>query len=330
MTVIERIRELKTAQAYLLTSQINVLYASGFTGDSSEFLITGAGAVFFTDSRYTLQAERQLNGLAQVITTSGKDRSSAIKSALTGIKTLAIEKTDVSMQRYGEFETDFDVESYVDISDALLTMRAVKTEEEVRKIEIAARASEKALTELLQCVRPGISELDIRAELVYQINRQGMESAFDPIVAGGENSALPHAQPGAYKLRRGDMLTLDFGCRYEGYCSDMTRTFGIGQVDGELKRIYDVVKRAQQRALDVSQAEQRDEATHKAEIINIGEYLNRKYIAEQFVNIVTIHERTQPNTNSTIDVVANFAEESNQSNENSDINYKAHNIHKHK
>ncbi len=101
-------------------------------------------------------------------------------------------------------------------------------------------------------IQAGISELDVRAELVYQINRQGMDSAFAPIVAAGLNSAIPHATVSGNVLKPGDFLTLDFGCKYNGYCSDITRTFGIGDIDAKLKKIYDIVKIAQQNAMDVA------------------------------------------------------------------------------
>ncbi len=257
--VFEKIRKLDSAQGYLLTSKENVMYACGFTGDSSELLLSEAGAYFFTDSRYTLQAVRDMGKSAEIVTTSGADRDAAIGNVLKKecVRMLALEKEDISLSRFEGFRDVFCVEEYVDISPDMLQMRSVKTDEEIEKIEAAMRAGESALKELIPYIRPGVSELDIRAELLYHINKLGMDSAFEPIVAAGENSALPHAIPSANILKNGDLLTLDFGCKYMGYCSDMTRTFGIGNIDGELKKIYDIVKEAHERALAVSLGEEK-------------------------------------------------------------------------
>lgn len=246
----EKIRALDAADAYFITSEVNVRYASGFTGDSSELLLAKGGAYFFTDSRYTLQAKEELPPGTHIIKTGRDAREAEIAAVLreNGIKSLGIERANVTLDKFSAYESAFGAVEYVDISGGLLHIRMVKDEGEIEKISKAARASEQALESLLPLVKPGISELDIKAELLYRMHMLQMESAFDPIVAGGVNSAKPHARPSSYKLKAGDFLTIDFGCKYEGYCSDMTRTFGIGNIDAELKTIYDIVKIAHEKA----------------------------------------------------------------------------------
>jgi Xaa-Pro aminopeptidase len=249
---IGKIRELGAARAYLLTSVENVRYVTGFTGDSSELLITEAGAYLFTDARYTEQAERDVDGAVEVVTTTAPERLRLIAKAMGRADRLALEREDVTLARFDGFSGVFGAGEYPDISAALLGMRAVKTESELALIRRAAAGNDVVLDEMTGRIHIGMSEMDVRAELLYQINRQGMESAFAPIVAAGLNSALPHATVTDYRLAGGDLLTLDFGCKYKGYCSDITRTFGLGNVDGERKNIYDIVKAAQQSALDAA------------------------------------------------------------------------------
>ncbi|MGI6152406.1 MAG: aminopeptidase P family protein [Christensenellaceae bacterium] len=246
-----KVRELGLAQAYLITSEVNVSYVSGFMGDSSQLLITENEAYLFTDSRYTLEARAETEGV-EVVTTGAKERNESIAKALSEerVKTLAIEKENVTIAGFAEYDEAFRMEEYVDISGALTDIRAVKQPFELERILKAAKACEVVLDGLLPIIKPGMTELELRAELLYLIHKQGMDSAFAPIVASGENSALPHARPSGRKLQKGDLLTLDFGCKYEGYCSDITRTFGIGNIDGRKKTIYDIVKAAQQKACD--------------------------------------------------------------------------------
>lgn len=251
-TVIEKIRKLNTADAYLLTSAENVAYATDFSGDSSQVLITPEQAWFFTDDRFVEMAREEVGAVAQVICTGGEDRLSSIKKCLGANRTLGIEQGNVTVKEFHGMERTFGSLRYVDISEAMLVLRMVKTDEEIKKVRTAAKASETALRELLPYIKPEVTELDIRAELEYRMKKQGMDLAFPTIAAAGKNSAVPHATPSAYKISNGDLLTLDFGCRFEGYCSDITRTFGIGNIDGELKKIYDIVNEAQKRALDIA------------------------------------------------------------------------------
>lgn len=247
--IIQRIRQLGKADAYLISSVQNVAYATDFTGDCSQLLITLKGAYFFTDFRYAEQAANEVND-AEIVVTGGGDRLLKMNEYLSDDKIgrLGIEKEDVTLKVFEGYQNTFGDYNYADITNDLLLMRMIKMPGELEKIKKAARANEIALSETLPLIKPGISELDIRAELEYRMLRQGMDLAFPTIVAAGLNSALPHATPSAYQLKAGDLLTIDFGCRYQGYCSDMTRTFGIGNIDGERKKIYDIVKNAQEAA----------------------------------------------------------------------------------
>ncbi len=271
MKVVQKIREWNTAEAYLLTSVENVAYVSGFSGDSSQVLILPEEVFFFTDARFVEMARREIGDRAQVICTGSQERLPEIAKRLNEIAILGIEQGNVTVKEFYALKRDLDISEYVDISDKMFLERMINTKEEIEKICFAAKANEIALHELLPYIKPGISELDIRAELEYRMKKQGMDLAFPTIAAGGKNSAIPHATPSSYRIKNGDLLTLDFGCRFNGYCSDITRTFGIGNIDGESKKIYDIVNEAQKRAVC--------EAQIGADTLHVDETA-RNYIAE--------------------------------------------------
>lgn len=135
---------------------------------------------------------------------------------------------------------------FMDSSNLLGTIRAVKHQEEITHMKKAARIAEQALETLLPTIKPGLTEKEIAGELIVQLLRAGSdpELPFEPIVASGPNSALPHAAPTSRKLREGDLLLFDWGARSSGYISDITRTFAVGEVDPRLKDLYRAVLEA--------------------------------------------------------------------------------------
>ena len=122
---------------------------------------------------------------------------------------------------------------------------AVKTPAEIKKLRTAAQYTQKILEEVVPLIRPGVSEIEIAEEIASKMSVLGLAPAFDTIVASGENGAQPHAVPSERKFISGDMITIDLGCMYEGYCGDMTRTFALENVSDDFKNIYEIVKNAQ-------------------------------------------------------------------------------------
>ena len=132
------------------------------------------------------------------------------------------------------------------------SLRLWKTDEEVNHIRNAASLTDKGFQHILSYIRPGVSEIEIALELEFFLRENGSEGlAFPIIAASGKNGALPHAEPGNKKLKQGEFITLDFGCRVSGYCSDMTRTVALGEPESQLREIYDITLEAQQKALEV-------------------------------------------------------------------------------
>jgi Xaa-Pro aminopeptidase len=142
-----------------------------------------------------------------------------------------------------------DADNIVDISGAIEAQRIVKDDSELALIERGARHNDALFAHLCRLIQSGMTEMDIKAEIVYYMNKNGADIAFAPIVASGPNSSLPHATPTNRKIQPGDFVTMDYGCRFDGYCSDFTRTVGILDIDKEQQKVYDVVKCAGDIAL---------------------------------------------------------------------------------
>ena len=137
------------------------------------------------------------------------------------------------------------------LNDVLMKPRQIKTPEEIELLRQAEHIGDLAFEDILGILKPGMTELEVAAELEYSMKKHGAEGfSFDTIAASGKNSSMPHAIPSEKKLENGDFLTMDFGCIYKGYCSDMTRTVCIGKASDEQKKIYNIVLSAQLAVLE--------------------------------------------------------------------------------
>lgn len=238
-------------EAALITGEVNIRYYSGFTSSDGVFLVTQKGAYLVTDFRYTIQAKAQTKGCCEVIEASYTEQFNRIREFLTadGCKRAAFEQDEMTVGLFKNYEA-MPVE-WVPFGEEISLPRMIKSSEEVESLQKAQRIADQSFLEWLGRIGPGMTEREAVAELNYVCMKNGSEGAsFDPIVAGGENGAMPHAVPGERKLKKGELVVTDFGCMIDGYHSDMTRTFAIGNVDGQCKEIYEIVKATQQLALD--------------------------------------------------------------------------------
>jgi Xaa-Pro aminopeptidase len=243
----------KGIDAALIITDENIRYYSGFSGMSSELLVTPEQNYLFTDFRYTEQAEAETD--FTVIETKGPARHAAIfEQAKRSGKKLGLDLSGVSYTSYKALLQHIDETDIVDISNVIEAQRAIKDEEELALIAKGARHNDALFSHLCKLIRAGMTEMDIKAEIVYYMNKNGAEIAFAPIVASGPNSSLPHATPTNRKIAPGDFVTMDYGCRFGGYCSDFTRTVGILDIDKEQQKVYDIVKCAGDMALEMLKA----------------------------------------------------------------------------
>jgi len=242
------------ADAALITSVENVSYYSRFSGNSSQLLITESEKYFFTDFRYTEQAEAETD--FTVVETKATMRVQTIfeYASKHGVTKIGIDLSDVSYTAYKAYLKFIAEENIVDLSADVAKQRTIKDADEIALIAKGAHHNDLLLDHMCKMLKPGMSEMDIRAELIYYMNKNGADIAFAPIVASGPNSSLPHATPTDRKIQPGDFLTMDYGCRFGGYCSDFTRTVAISHMDKEQQKGYDIVKRAGDMALEALSA----------------------------------------------------------------------------
>ncbi len=254
----ERIKKLRekldqeNLDLLLVTSLTNIRYLCGFTGSNGVLLVSKDNAIFLTDFRYKEQVKKEVKG-AEI-----KIAQRELFSTLTDIDLLkgkrikaGFEEKYLSFQLYQRLKTLLPQVLWVPTENLVESLLVIKDQEEIKRIKKAAEISAKAFDEILPFFRPGTKESDIAAELEYRIKRNGGEgSAFEPIVASGLRSAMPHARASSKMLRKGEFVTLDFGALYEGYVCDITRTLVLGNATSRQKKIYDLVLKAQSKAID--------------------------------------------------------------------------------
>ena len=242
--------------AILLTSEANCYYATGFMGEGIA-LVTRRGSWYFTDSRYTEAADKAI-GNAAVIREVSREKpfSVLINEALAeaGAEKAGFEEQRMTVAEHAVYSEKLHC-TLTPASSLMTELRGSKDEEELSCMTAAQRIAEGALEQILKEIRPGMTEKEIAARLNYLMVSAGAEkTAFDTIVASGPNGSMPHAVPGMRKVREGDFITMDFGCVYKGYCSDMTRTVALGRPSDEMRNVYDIVLQAQLAGIAAAKA----------------------------------------------------------------------------
>lgn len=243
---------LKMSDAVMLTSPHNLRYFSGFKGGEGVCVIGKAFAYLFVDSRYTIQAKLEAPDF-NVIEFGGGKLLDEILSVLNirHIKTLAFEDADMSVASFERYKDKFDGISFIGKSKEINLQRMIKTQDEIDFIRKAEHIGDIAFNNVLPLIKSGVAEIEIAAELEYQMRKNGADGiAFETIVVSGAKSGMPHGKPDGKKLEVGDFVTMDFGCTASGYCSDMTRTVVIGKANEEQVKIYNTVLSAQLAALN--------------------------------------------------------------------------------
>ncbi|KUP34261.1 Xaa-Pro dipeptidase [Bacillus halotolerans] len=230
----------------LITSSINLRYMTGFTGSAGLAVISGDRAAFITDFRYTEQAKVQLKGFEIIEHGGSLIQTTADTIEKFGIKRLGFEQNSMTYGTYASYNAIISEAELVPVAESVEKLRLIKSNEEIKILEEAAKIADDAFSHILTFMKPGISEIAVANELEFYMRSQGADSSsFDMIVASGLRSSLPHGVASDKLIESGDLVTLDFGAYYKGYCSDITRTVAVGQPSDQLKEIYQVVFDAQ-------------------------------------------------------------------------------------
>jgi Xaa-Pro aminopeptidase len=245
----------KGLDAILVLGIVNIHYFCGFSGSDGALIITPYSVIFLTDSRYTSQAQTEV--VADDVR-EYREKVSGLQQSLSGMGVSAIgfESKVVSVHFFEQLKSGYNAIQFQPVDDELIGIRQVKDQGEIEKLEAAAQLNLQVFEEVLPQIQPGVTEREIALQLEFAFRRLGgEEKAFDFIVASGERGALPHGVASDKKICDGELVTIDFGTRYQRYYSDETVTIAVGEVAAPLREIYDVVLRAHDlaiEALDVS------------------------------------------------------------------------------
>lgn len=257
----ERVRLLRGAldqhrlDAFVTTFPPHLRYMSGYSGSNGLCIVTSSTLFFLTDFRYKEQIESEVECSRSYITSGNLIEKASEEKLLRRSKRIGVEQDYLPLSQYLELRKNFSAARFVPTSDVIETFASVKSEPEIALIRKAVEITEAVFHDILKLLKPGISELDISAEVSYRQKKYGAENdSFEPIVVSGRRGSLPHGRPSSKKISRGELVTLDLGCFYRGYCSDLTRTVSVGKPSQEAKKVYRVVHEAQQRAIQAAAA----------------------------------------------------------------------------
>jgi Xaa-Pro aminopeptidase len=236
--------------ALLVTDIVNIGYLSGFTGSTAMLLITPAQRFFLTDFRYTGQARRQCPAF-EIVDISAPDSLNQIFNDRPEIKRVGFESLDATVARLDGWKKHAPQVTWIPIGGAINQLRSVKDDAEIVLIERAIAIAQDAFALVSPLAVAGTSEAEFALEIEFAMRRLGASAAsFDTIVASGENGAFPHHRPGDRVFADGDLVTVDWGAKYQEYCSDITRTIVIGaEATDKQREVYDIVLQAKQLAI---------------------------------------------------------------------------------
>ena len=244
--------QLEDNAAILLCNPSNMLYVAGYTGEGYIWISNQENAIV-TDFRYTEQANSESPEFGLEMTDSYHSHEDIVNEIVKkyGITTVYYEDDTMTVKDFNKCNKTIQVENWKTIGNVLTKMRSVKEECELDIIEQACRITSEAFESVIKTIKSGMTEKDIAMALEFDMMKRGAKcTSFSTIVAAGANGSLPHAVPGQYVIKPGDMITMDFGAVYKEYCADMTRTVAFGEPSSEMRRVYDVVKQAQQMSKD--------------------------------------------------------------------------------
>ena len=242
--------------ALLLTSKHNRMYAAEYCVAEGVSVICKEESYYFTDFCYIEAAQKNLPGFTVVMTDADHPYTKLINDAIAAhtVKTLGFEDDSLTVEEYTLYNTKLNAVLHP-YSAEINAPRQSKEPWEIEYMKKAQEITDRTFEDLLNIIRPGMTEKELCAELIYRLYKFGSEGpSFDPITISGPNTSLPHGVPSERELQYGDFVTMDFGCLYHGYCSDMTRTIALGYVSEKMDKVYHTVLEAQLAGIAATKA----------------------------------------------------------------------------
>ena len=235
--------------ALFINKPANVAYFTGQRGDDCYLYISKDEAYVITDFRYLEMAQSLGDWLTLDLTKTGRTILDILRDKKD--KKIGVEKDAMTLDLFMGLNTGLkDEKTFVPVSGLVEQLRMIKDEYEIESTKKACEIAVKTYLHMLEYLKPGLEEVEAAAELEYFMRKCGAEGpSFETILISGDKTSRPHGVPGHKKIEHGDFVTMDFGCKVDGYCSDMTRTVAMGSVTDEMKEVYNVVLKAQLNAI---------------------------------------------------------------------------------
>lgn len=250
---IQRYLSENNIDAFYVTAPSNLFYVTNFTGTHGVALILRNSTYFITDSRYIIQAENEVKSRGMKIIDQGKMSFHQIVNDIITeekVTSVAVESDFITYNEFTTLQSKIE-KQLVPVQNVIESLRTIKQDAEVELIKKAIEVAEKTFQDVIQFVKVGMTEKEVSNFVLTRIlEHGGTGTSFTTIVASGERGALPHGVASEKKINKNELVTLDFGAYFDGYVSDMTRTFSMGDnVDKRLLNVYQVVKEAKELAI---------------------------------------------------------------------------------
>lgn len=237
-------------QGMIVSNPVNIRYLTNIQAEGI-LLVTRKENIYITDGRYVEAVHSILTIEDEIIVYNITDVSKDdYENFFMFCENVGFEENYVTYAKYKEYMHKFKINNFVETENIIEKQRAIKDDDEIKNITIACEITDKCFSHLIDFIKPGMTEKQIAKEIdeFYNNNSDGL--SFDTIVASGENSSKPHAVPTDRKIQEQDIITIDMGCKFKGYCSDMTRTIFVGSVPEYVKPVYDLVLKNQTQTLN--------------------------------------------------------------------------------
>ena len=232
-------------QGLIISNPVNIKYLTNIDAEGI-LLLTRKENIYITDGRYIEHVHSTLTLFDEIIVYDIHDVSQDdYENFFMFCENVGFEEHYVTYAQYKEFVRKYKIHNLVETEKMIEKQRMIKDEDEVHNIQKACEITDNCFSYILTYIKPGMTEKQIADEIEEYYKQRTDGLSFETIVASGENSSMPHAVPTDRKIQEKDIITIDMGCKVNGYCSDMTRTFFVGEVPEEVKKVYDLVLKNQ-------------------------------------------------------------------------------------
>ena len=236
-------------QGMIVTNPVNIRYLTNIQAEGL-LLVTRKENIFITDGRYIEDVHNTLTLFDEIVVYDARGLSKEdYENFFMFCENVGFEENYVTYAKFKEYMHKYKVNNLVETENMIEKQRMIKDEDEIEDIRKACKITDECFEYIVNYIRPGMSEKQISREIDYYYYKHSEGIAFETIVASGENSSKPHAVPTDRKIQKVDIITIYMGCKINGYCSDMTRTFFVGSVPEYVKPVYDLVLKNQEQVL---------------------------------------------------------------------------------